>query len=432
MPNIRSLPRSEIYGPPLRDLLALLELGKEPRKSLYLFTNAFMDAFVQGKVREYQGVESADDIAWEEKSKYTAFQEAAIRAFPGLTKRDLPPAKQLYYVLRSRLKKHTGRNAMRRRKSRRNRRSNFKLEQVLTYIYKEARRPIKDYLKDSWIKNVRSKIYSKAPGYSILEVHGTYERPGISPGDFTLTVELKEEGQGTKLYMTAFGEGEIVAPRPVVVKDLGMLGGRVQDDLRRKIMTDVIQQWIRAYSGRGPTSSRRTPRRARGPQLQVGDRVEVLSGPLTGVKVTIRDIDGSTALVSATAHGRKNKVPLRDLEKIAKVQAKIASQLIRLGEEKPELQRHLSPVLDALTGQQGKEASNLSHFKVYGMGEFMGGDYEIESALEGYGFTPDDIFTDGDDLIVEFRGPDAYDEAADAVGRLARKYRLSNAFRGGY
>lgn len=109
----------------------------------------------------------------------------------------------------------------------------------------------------------------------------------------------------------------------------------------------------------------------------------------------------------------------------------LKEQLIRLGSENPQLQEDIRLVLDDLTGS-GKQGSELAHFKVYGMGEFSGDDWEIEDKLERAGFTPDRAYSSGNDLVVEFSGPGAYDEAVDAVGRMAREYQVSKAFRGGY
>lgn len=136
-----------------------------------------------------------------------------------------------------------------------------------------------------------------------------------------------------------------------------------------------------------------------------------------------------------TPSTRKPQLTLEEIKKRQQERRRSMSnlkqKLIRLGSEDPSLQKHLKPVLDLLTGLN-KKSSSSAHFKVYGMGEFRGDKWEVESKLEDAGFYPSKVYSYGDDVIVQFSGPNAYDEAANAVGRLARHYQVSNAFRGSH
>lgn len=104
-PKILALPRSEIYGEPLQHLLSMLREGEEPRKAVYLFTNAFMSYYKDGKLREYDSEGDAEEIAWAEKAKYDEFRKEALRTIPGLIEQDIPEDRPVFYILRSRLRK---------------------------------------------------------------------------------------------------------------------------------------------------------------------------------------------------------------------------------------------------------------------------------------------------------------------------------------
>lgn len=112
----------------------------------------------------------------------------------------------------------------------------------------------------------------------------------------------------------------------------------------------------------------------------------------------------------------------------------LKDQLIRLGHEKPELRDHLRPILDKISSRNVTAGS--AHIKVYDVGGQWGAsghEYEIEEHLQRRGFDDFETFIDGHDVVIVFNGPDAYDEAANAVSALARKFpNISKAFRGGY
>lgn len=56
---------------------------------------------------------------------------------------------------------------------------------------------------------------------------------------------------------------------------------------------------------------------ARQAPFSEGDRVEVTDGAMKGLKVTIHAIEGQEALVSPTAHGKKTRVPFRNLKPVS-------------------------------------------------------------------------------------------------------------------
>ena len=142
---------------------------------------------------------------------------------------------------------------------------------------------------------------------------------------------------------------------------------------------------------------------------------------------------GDTYILVGDSHGpwavqvSKNEINF-DIKNASGDNVDLKNELIRLGHQKPELRDHLRPILDVVT----KVSSSVAHFKVYDKGEYVGDDYEIESKLEDLGFYPDKVYSYGTDMIVIFRGPDAYDEAAEAVGAMARHYQVSKAFIGGH
>lgn len=104
-PKMRRLPRGDVYGPALAEILSLLQEDVEIKNPVYTFTNAFMDKFKRSRPTEYDDMTDAEDIAWTEKGMYEMFVKEAVKAFPGLRESDLPDSKSVFYVLRSRLRK---------------------------------------------------------------------------------------------------------------------------------------------------------------------------------------------------------------------------------------------------------------------------------------------------------------------------------------
>lgn len=120
---------------------------------------------------------------------------------------------------------------------------------------------------------------------------------------------------------------------------------------------------------------RRQARRkiSRRSQVSEGDRVEVVSGPMKGLKVTVFEIQGDKAQVAAGPHGRKNTVLLSALKPVqsGRVQpdwpedvgvrprkrGEIVARLVALGEQRKELRPHIRPVLARLKDAKVDDAN---------------------------------------------------------------------------
>lgn len=104
--KIKRAPYSRIYGQPLLDLLDVFAMGEQVRRPIYLYVNAFMAEYKKGFMTEYAGQEDPERIADEEKDKYGKFRDAVMREVAGLTREELPPERDFFYVLRAALRRH--------------------------------------------------------------------------------------------------------------------------------------------------------------------------------------------------------------------------------------------------------------------------------------------------------------------------------------
>lgn len=205
MSNTRSLPRAEVYGQPLSDLLSILVSGQEPKNPIYLYTNAFVDELKKGRLPEYRGWSDAEEIAWKERDAYEKFRTEALRTIPGLTKEELPPARDYFYVLRSALRRHLSKQA------------HTTLEDELVRLgsskpsLQKHLRPVLDHLKTSSAKldsNLRRQANDalrkagfdgngrfRSVGSSITTAFRVLEKYGIEPDEvFSAFTYQKPEG----------------------------------------------------------------------------------------------------------------------------------------------------------------------------------------------------------------------------------------------